>query len=244
MVNLVKLINIGRKLGCENVAQLRNIGKSVQKAVEKKTLPAALNGHFEYTTKQLAEMSDGAITELGKYVPEKAAKKLTEIQAYQQRMMKLNCRYAPKACADDTKHIMDIDFKRIGQESGIVEMNLNNSTNSVLCKGKILFNKAGVRIKHTSVSEVGSSKSDFVFLRNDKVKNPAELYKKLEIQSTGNVTSITLPKTNLGRCIAEMDMKIDKDYADRLANLASKGHFFDVTELVKFLTKQKRIYNL
>jgi len=246
MVNLVKFINFGRKLGYENVAQLRNIRKTVGEAVKKETLPTAFKGHFEFTTKQLTEMQEqslkmsrDAITELGAHVPVNVTDKLAENHTLLQRMLKLGRKYAPKAYADDAKYISDIGFKRTGQKSGIIEINTNNSTNSVSNKIKIFFNQAGLRFKQTGASEVGSIKTDMVLLRNGKAKNPEELLKKLEIQSDGNVASITLPKTNVGKAIAEVDMKMDANYADRLVDLASKGRFYDVSELVEQLNKAK-----
>jgi len=236
MVNLIRLINFGRQIGYKNAAQILKMGRTVRKAVKNGTVPAALEGHLEFTTKQLKNISKQSSKILKELYPGRAG--FTEQSAIQETAMLMGRKYAPKGFADDTKQVLDICFKKIGQKSGITEINMTNSNNSVLAKMKIFFNNAGLRIKMNGKSEIAAGHVDTTVLRHAEA-NPAGLVKNLEIKTDDKTVKAVLPKTKSGNVIAEGNFDINSGYANEGIKYVSDGRFSDVSEVAAELDKLK-----
>ncbi len=226
MAGISTLLNLGRKIGLENISQLNAVKKATLKGPNVKPF----NAHFEFTGEQIKALS--------------SVKGLNALEQSVMDTMKLGQKYSPKAYADDTKHIIDMQLKQFAPESYALSVTQNSSNDSILAKVKLLLNNAGCRLKVAAKSELAKVDLDSVRVQDVKTPNFDELFKQIKIKTDrfnpfvrNRMTQITLPKIKTGGLTGAMDVKVNSKYINKFINAVSEGKYHDVSDLVAVLKK-------
>ena len=223
----VKLLNMARTIGLENLSQLRNVGK-----VAMKTIESIGNGETPKDFRAVLKLN-GKQVDILKSMPLYKYGSIGS-RPYNNKIIEYTKKYAPTAYSQNKIHIFDMQFKGLSPHSGIFEVVLHDTAGTNMNKLKVLFNKAGQRLKISgNNSEIGAVQADVTVpnLRRDKF-NPIDFVKRLTLKEADGMTHLRLPKSSQNGITAAIDLKAPSGYLDRITNITSGGEFYNTAELM------------
>lgn len=175
------LLMVGRAVGLENFAAMKNAVRAVRAQGE-----AATRLKFNNT-----ETFDKFIATLPDEYAGQVAKSVASVKTY-----------FPRSVKDGVETIIDVVFKRFGKGSGRIDLtSVQRDAKGVIGSGKakILGNKAGGRIIINSAGEGASSTLDVVATKySSKKPNIAEVVNGINYTEADGVGRLTADISNAG----------------------------------------------
>ena len=111
----VKLLNMARTIGLENLSQLRNVGK-----VAMKTIESIGNGETPKDFRAVLKLN-GKQVDILKSMPLYKYGSIGS-RPYNNKIIEYTKKYAPTAYSQNNIHIFDMQFKGLSPHSGIFEV--------------------------------------------------------------------------------------------------------------------------
>lgn len=224
----VKLLNMARTIGLENLSQLRNVRK-----VAMKTIESIGNGETPKDFRAVLKLN-GKQVDILKSMPLYKYGSIGFISRPYNKIIEYTKKYAPTVYSQNNTHVVDMQFKGLSPHSGIFEVASHDTAGTNMQRLKILFNKAGQRFKlNGNNNELGTVRTDVTFpnLRRDGF-NPIDFVKRLTYKETDGITHLALPKSSQNGITAAIDIKAPSGFIDRVTNTASGGEFYNTAELM------------